>query len=107
MSILMPCADPCTPARPMARSSRSTWSRRSSLSSGMQIKIQEHSCFFSMLIIVKIILKVIPNTHVRSKYKVDLAVWGHVHQYERSCGIASNGTCAKTDEDGTVHGLSR
>jgi len=34
--------------------------------------------------------------------KVDLALWGHVHDYERFCGM-TNGTCAKSDEDAPVH----
>ncbi len=36
---------------------------------------------------------------------VDVALWGHVHQYERTCGIVSNGVCGAVDEDGTVHGM--
>ena len=43
---------------------------------------------------------------VRSrKYDVDVAFWGHVHQYERTCGIVTNGVCGAVDEDGTVHGM--
>ena len=37
------------------------------------------------------------------RFNVDLVFAGHVHAYERSCGIAANGTCAARDEDGTVY----
>jgi acid phosphatase type 7 len=36
-------------------------------------------------------------------YHVDVALWGHIHKYERTCGILTAGTCADRDEDGTVH----
>lgn len=34
------------------------------------------------------------------QHKVDLGLWGHVHVYERTCGITGNFTCAARDEDG-------
>jgi hypothetical protein len=38
------------------------------------------------------------------KYEVDIVFTGHVHTWERTCGIAdTKGTCAQTDEDGTVY----
>ncbi|KAM9958260.1 hypothetical protein ACTFIW_001121 [Dictyostelium discoideum] len=37
------------------------------------------------------------------KYDVDMALWGHVHIYERTCGFIGNFTCADNDNDGTVH----
>jgi hypothetical protein len=36
------------------------------------------------------------------KYGVNLCLWGHVHNYERTCGIV-NGVCAETDDDAPVH----
>jgi len=36
------------------------------------------------------------------KYDVDLALYGHVHRYERTCGMY-NFTCADEDSDATVH----
>ncbi|EGC32331.1 hypothetical protein DICPUDRAFT_38536 [Dictyostelium purpureum] len=36
------------------------------------------------------------------KFDVNLALWGHVHIYERTCGIY-NFTCAENDNEGTVH----
>lgn len=36
-------------------------------------------------------------------HHVDVALWGHVHKYERTCGIVSAGVCGARDEDGTVH----
>jgi hypothetical protein len=49
------------------------------------------------------------RTHLREiyeplllKFKVDLCFWGHVHQYERTCGM-KNFTCAERDEDAPVH----
>jgi len=36
------------------------------------------------------------------KYDVNVALWGHVHVYERTCGMY-NFTCAATDNDATVH----
>jgi hypothetical protein len=38
-----------------------------------------------------------------AKYRVDLAIVGHVHKYERTCPMASNGRCASASEHGTVH----
>mmetsp|Transcript_26085 Transcript_26085/g.60171 ORF Transcript_26085/g.60171 Transcript_26085/m.60171 type:complete len:546 (+) Transcript_26085:16-1653(+) len=35
---------------------------------------------------------------------VDLALWGHVHDYERFCGM-TNYTCAASDRDATVHAV--
>lgn len=32
--------------------------------------------------------------------KVDVALWGHVHTYERTCGITGNFECGERDEDG-------
>ena len=46
-----------------------------------------------------------PSSDCRD-FDVDVAFWGHVHQYERTCGIVVNGTCGAADEDGTVHGKS-
>jgi len=37
-----------------------------------------------------------------AKYHVDVALWGHEHGYERTCGMF-NFTCADHDEDATVH----
>jgi hypothetical protein len=37
-----------------------------------------------------------------NQHRVDVVVVGHEHCYERSCGIASHGHCAPTDEQGTV-----
>jgi len=39
---------------------------------------------------------------VFQEFQVDMALWGHVHAYERTCAIR-NGTCVK--ENGTVHVL--
>ena len=39
------------------------------------------------------------------QFNVDAAVWGHVHQYERTFGIVKDGQCGQVDEDGTVHGM--
>lgn len=36
------------------------------------------------------------------KYKVDLCFWGHVHAWERTCGV-NNFVCAETDEMAPVH----
>jgi hypothetical protein len=36
------------------------------------------------------------------KYKVNIAIWGHVHTYERTCGI-ENFICADDDNDKPVH----
>eukprot|EP00753_Platysulcus_tardus_P006958 PLAT14727.2.p2 GENE.PLAT14727.2~~PLAT14727.2.p2 ORF type:complete len:158 (+),score=50.26 PLAT14727.2:38-475(+) len=36
------------------------------------------------------------------KHGVDLVLWGHVHAYERTCGIA-NYTCAAKDSSQPVH----
>lgn len=35
-------------------------------------------------------------------YQVDIAYWGHVHVYERTCGMV-NFTCASSDNDAPVH----
>lgn len=37
------------------------------------------------------------------RYHVDVAFWGHIHQYERSCPISASGACAGPGEFGTVH----
>ncbi|EGC32941.1 hypothetical protein DICPUDRAFT_155063 [Dictyostelium purpureum] len=37
------------------------------------------------------------------EYDVNLALWAHLHTYERTCGIISNFTCADDDNEGTVH----
>jgi hypothetical protein len=49
------------------------------------------------------------NKHLRDnieplliKYGVNLCLWGHVHQYERTCGL-QNFTCAESDNDRPVH----
>lgn len=36
------------------------------------------------------------------KYKVDIVFTGHVHTWERTCGMDTPGVCAPRDEDGTV-----
>eukprot|EP01102_Stenamoeba_stenopodia_P018701 TRINITY_DN690_c0_g1_i1.p1 TRINITY_DN690_c0_g1~~TRINITY_DN690_c0_g1_i1.p1 ORF type:complete len:567 (+),score=113.94 TRINITY_DN690_c0_g1_i1:106-1806(+) len=36
------------------------------------------------------------------KYDVDVALWGHVHAYERSCGMFDK-VCAPSDNDAPVH----
>lgn len=38
-----------------------------------------------------------------AQYNVNMAMWGHVHAYERTCGIVGNFTCGASDSDGTVH----
>lgn len=38
-----------------------------------------------------------------TKYKVDMAMWGHVHAWERTCGFVGNYTCGADDSEGTVH----
>ncbi|EFA75326.1 hypothetical protein PPL_11402 [Heterostelium album PN500] len=38
------------------------------------------------------------------EYDVNLCLWGHVHVYERMCGL-NNGTCAQSDNDAPVHVL--
>jgi len=40
--------------------------------------------------------------HLMVQYNVNLALWGHVHKYERTCGV-SNFTCAEDDSDAPVH----
>jgi len=37
------------------------------------------------------------------KYDVDLVLVGHVHQYERTCGLTVDNVCAENDSDGIVH----
>eukprot|EP00743_Colponemidia_sp_Colp-15_P003432 GILK01003706.1.p1 GENE.GILK01003706.1~~GILK01003706.1.p1 ORF type:complete len:883 (-),score=159.18 GILK01003706.1:160-2808(-) len=48
--------------------------------------------------------------HLFEEYKVDLALWGHVHGYERTCPVLKNECVSKFDKDnvvvdpkGTVH----
>ena len=36
-------------------------------------------------------------------FRVDLAIVGHVHKYERTCAMAGGGRCAGPGEHGTVH----
>lgn len=36
------------------------------------------------------------------KYNVNLCLWGHVHNYERTCGVI-NYECAASDDDAPVH----
>ncbi|GAM20511.1 hypothetical protein SAMD00019534_036860 [Acytostelium subglobosum LB1] len=38
------------------------------------------------------------------KYDVNMCLWGHVHVYERMCGMVK-GECAKSDNDAPVHVL--
>ena len=38
-----------------------------------------------------------------SAFRVDLAIVGHVHKYERTCAMAGGGRCAGPGEHGTVH----
>lgn len=40
------------------------------------------------------------------KYNVNMAFYGHVHSYERSCGMSAPFVCAADDSDGTVHIVS-
>lgn len=39
------------------------------------------------------------------KFKVDICFYGHVHAYERVCGLTPNEECAPRDEDGVVYML--
>ena len=37
------------------------------------------------------------------RYRVDLALWGHIHMYERTYPLTYNGTRSTSREHGTVH----
>jgi hypothetical protein len=39
------------------------------------------------------------------KYRVDLALWGHHHSYQRSCAMAHGKCVAEGDAWGTVHAI--
>ena len=36
------------------------------------------------------------------KYKVDIIMVGHMHKYERTCGMIDDFVCGERDEDGIV-----
>ena len=39
------------------------------------------------------------------KYKVDVALWGHHHSYQRSCPMLAQGKCVSYGKGGIVHAV--